>query len=117
MSRDMFFLILRGVRDYDPYFQSGSDATGKLGFTSYHYHKCSTTIRILSYGVSGDIFDEYLRMSESTCLKSMYMFFQAMIALFGKLYFREPIVEDTTWLLSINKSRRFPMIGTIDCMH
>jgi hypothetical protein len=58
--------ILRGVRDYDPYIGCRSDATGKFGFTSYQ--KCSSTIRMLAYGVAGNLFDEYLRMSETTCL-------------------------------------------------
>ncbi|KAK1619791.1 hypothetical protein QYE76_025308 [Lolium multiflorum] len=53
MSRDLFLVILRGVRNYDPYFQC-----------------------------------------------------------------REPTVEDTRRLLSINECRGFPgMIGSIDCMH
>ncbi|KAK1693600.1 hypothetical protein QYE76_010297 [Lolium multiflorum] len=43
MSRDLFMVILRGVRNYDPYFQSRPDAIGALGFTSYQ--KCSATIR------------------------------------------------------------------------
>ncbi|KAK1619277.1 hypothetical protein QYE76_024794 [Lolium multiflorum] len=47
ISRDMFVVILRGVRDYDPYFQCMPDAADKLGFT--FYQKCSTATRILSY--------------------------------------------------------------------
>jgi hypothetical protein len=66
MSRYLFLTILRGVRDYDPYIGCKSDATSKLGFTSYQ--KCSSTIRMLAYGVAGNLFDEYLRMSETTCL-------------------------------------------------
>ena len=34
MSRDLFMVILRGVRNYNPYFQCRPDATGALGFTS-----------------------------------------------------------------------------------
>ncbi|KAK1605723.1 hypothetical protein QYE76_029396 [Lolium multiflorum] len=116
MSRDMFLVIIRGVRNYDPYFQCRPDATGVLGFTSYQ--KCSAAIRMLSYGMVVDIFDEYLRMGESTCLESMYRFCRAVIAVFGEYYCREPTVEDTRRLLSINESRGFPgMIGSIDCMH
>ncbi|KAK1670865.1 hypothetical protein QYE76_059024 [Lolium multiflorum] len=73
---------------------------------------------MLSYGMAADIFDEYLRMGESTCLESMYRFCRAVIAVFGEYYCREPNVEDTRRLLSINESRGFPgMIGSIDCMH
>ncbi|KAK1662011.1 hypothetical protein QYE76_050170 [Lolium multiflorum] len=86
------------------------------GFTSYQ--KCSAAIRMLSYGMAADIFDEYLRMGESTCLEAMYRFCRAVIAVFGEYYCREPTVEDTRRLLSINESRGFPgMIGSIDCMH
>ncbi|KAK1601704.1 hypothetical protein QYE76_018398 [Lolium multiflorum] len=114
MSRDVFLIILWGVRNYDPYFQCRPDATGALGFTSYQ--KCSAAIRILSYGMAADIFDEYLRMGESTCLEAMYRFCRAVIAVFGEYYCREPTVENTRRLLSINESRGFPgMIGSIDC--
>jgi hypothetical protein len=56
MSGDLFMVILRGVRDYNLYFQCRPDAAGKLGFTSYQ--KCSRTIHMLSYEMLGDIFDE-----------------------------------------------------------
>lgn len=73
---------------------------------------------MLSYGMTVDIVDEYLRMGESTCLESMYRFCQAVIVVFGQYYCRKPTIEDTWRLLSINKSRGFPgMIGIIDCMH
>ena len=87
MSRDLFLIIPRGVRDYDPYFQCRPDATGALGFTSYQ--KCSAAIRMLSYGMAADIFDEYLRMGESTCLESMHRFCRAVIAVFGEVYVLE----------------------------
>ncbi|XP_071680083.1 uncharacterized protein [Lolium perenne] len=116
MSRYLFLVILRGVEDYDLYFQCRPDAAGKLGFTSYQ--KCYATIHMLSYGMSGDIFDEYLRMSESTCLESMYRFCRAVNALFGELYLRNSTIEETRQLLSINEAREFPnMIGSIYCMH
>ena len=52
-------------------------ATGALGFTSYQ--KCSAAIRMLSYGMPADIFDEYLRMGETTCLESMYRFAEPLL--------------------------------------
>jgi hypothetical protein len=114
-SRKLFLTILNGVRAHDDYFTARSDATGKLGFTSYQ--KCSAA-HMLAYGVAGDLIDKYLRMSESTCLESMYKFCRAVIAVFGTVYLREPTVEDTARLLSINEERGFPgMIGSIECMH
>lgn len=77
MSRPLFLRQLEGVRAYDTYFEARPDATGAYGFSSYQ--KCTAAIRMLAYGVAGDLVDEYLRMSESTCLESMYRFCQAVV--------------------------------------
>jgi hypothetical protein len=98
------------------YFQCRPDATGKLGFA--YYHKWSAAIRMLSYGMSGDIFDEYLRMSEINFHESMYRFCRAVNGVFDKLYLRAPTVEDTRRMLSISEARGFPgMNGSIYCKH
>ena len=82
------------------------------------YEKCIATIRMLAYGLDGDLVDEYMHMSESTCLDSMCRFCKAVVAVFGPEYLREPNVEDIARLLLINKGRGFPgMLGNIDCMH
>ena len=57
--------------------------------------------------VPGDLIDEYVRMSESTCLESLYKFCKAVIAVFGPEYLREPTAEDTARLLAMNASRGF----------
>ena len=63
-------------------------------------------------------FDEYLCMSESTCLDSLYKFCKAVIVVFGPEYLRETTTEDRARLLAMNASRGFPgMLGSIDCMH
>jgi hypothetical protein len=86
------------------------------GFSSYK--KCSAAIRMLPYGVAADLVDEYMRMSESICIESMYNFCRVIISIFGEEYLREPNLEDTQWLLSINEKRSFPgMLGSIDCMY
>jgi hypothetical protein len=116
MSRKFFLTILNRVRAYDDYFTAKPDATGKLGFTSYK--KYSAAIRMLAYGVVGVLIDEYLRMSETTCLESMYKFCKVVIAVFGTIYLRELTVEETARLLLINGERGFlGMIESIDCMH
>jgi hypothetical protein len=58
MSWKLFLTIWNGVRVHDDYFTTRPDATGKLGFSSYK--KYSTAIRMLAYGVAGDLIDEYL---------------------------------------------------------
>ena len=73
---------------------------------------------MLAYGVPGDLIDEYVRMSESTCLESLYKFCKAVIAVFGPEYLREPTAEDTACLLAMNASMGFPgMLDSIGCMH
>ena len=48
---------------HDPYFECKTDVLGKLGFSSYQ--KCTVAIRMLAYGIPGDLVDEYVRMSET----------------------------------------------------
>jgi hypothetical protein len=71
---------MHGVTCYDDYFNLKVGATSKLGFTSCQ--KCTAAIRMLAYGVAGDLLDEYIRMSESGCHEAMYMFCGAMVAFF-----------------------------------
>ena len=100
---------------YDNYFECKEDALGKIDFLSYQ--KCTAAIRMLAYGVPGDLIDEYVRMSESTCLESLYKFCKAVIVVFGPEYLREPTAQDTARLLAMNASRGFlGMLGSIDCM-
>src|SRR3954466_9005873 len=73
---------------------------------------------MLAYAVPGDLIDEYVRMSESTCLASLYRFCKAVVAMFGPEYLREPNEADTTRLLAINAERGFlGIMCSIDCMH
>ena len=80
MSRHVFNRIRERVAGYDDYFKCKGDAVGKIGFSSYQ--KCTAAIRMLAYGVPGDLIDEYVRMSESTCLESLYKFCKAVIVVF-----------------------------------
>ena len=97
----MFNRIREGVVAYGPYFECKEDALGKLGFSSYQ--KCTAAIRMLAYGIPGDLIDEYVRMSESTCLEALYMFCKAVVAMLGPEYLREPNAADTARLLAINE--------------
>ena len=101
---------------HDPYFECKTDALGKLGFSSSQ--KCTAAIRMLAYGIPGDLVDEYVRMSESTCLLSLYKFCKVVVAVFGPEYLRQPTAADTERLLTTNAARGFPgMLGSIGCVH
>ena len=78
---------------HDPYFECKTNTLGKLGFSSYE--KCTAAIRMLAYGIPGDIVGEYVHMSESTCLLSLYNFCKTVVAMFGPEYLRQPNAADT----------------------
>jgi hypothetical protein len=80
MSRDMILRIMHVVRCYS----HKTDATYKLDFTPYQ--KCITVIRMLAYGVAGDLVDEYIRMRESGCLEAMCIL--DVVAVYAELYLR-----------------------------
>ena len=108
--------IREGVVGYDPYFECAKRMPLYLGFSSYQ--RCTVAIHILAYGIPGDLVDEYVCMSESTCLLSMYNFCKAVVAAFGAEYLREPTAAATERLLAINVDRGFPgMLGSIYRMH
>ncbi|XP_020176579.1 uncharacterized protein [Aegilops tauschii subsp. strangulata] len=100
MARHLFNRIQEGVVAHDPYFECKTDALGKLGFSSYQ--KCTAAIRMLAYGIPDDLVDEYVRMSESTCLLLLYNFCKAVAAVFGPEYLRQPNATDTKRLLATN---------------
>ncbi|XP_044392090.1 probable purple acid phosphatase 20 [Triticum aestivum] len=54
---------------------------------------------MLAYGIPGDIVDECVRMSESTCLLSLYSFCTAVVEVFSPEYLKEPNAADTERLL------------------
>jgi hypothetical protein len=64
--------ILHGLREHDEYFVAKLDATGKVGLSSYQ--KCLAVIWQLAYGVRGNLVDDFLRMSKSTCLDALHKF-------------------------------------------
>jgi hypothetical protein len=62
---------------------------------------------MIAYGVDGDVIDEYLRLSKTTCLDSMYKSCEAVIGVFSEVYLRLPNVADFVQLLLINEERGF----------
>ncbi|XP_047315282.1 uncharacterized protein LOC124919157 [Impatiens glandulifera] len=116
MSRELFMRIHSRVEAHEPYFQQKRNSAGNLGLSSLQ--KITVALRILCYGVAADFMDEYIRIGETTTIKSLRYFVQSIIDIFGHVYLRKLNSEDIARLLQIGKVRGFPgMLGSIDCMH
>lgn len=116
MNRSLFLKITAAIEDHDDYFKQKRDCCGKLGFSSIQ--KATAALRMLSYGISADYIDEYMKMSEVTALEALKHFCKAIIAVFGDTYLRQPNNEDLARLLEEGERRGFPgMLGSLDCMH
>ncbi|XP_033131975.1 uncharacterized protein LOC103831000 [Brassica rapa] len=116
MNKSLFLRIVQRLETNIPYFQQGTDCTGRSSLTPLQ--KCTAAIRQLAYGGAADSLDEYVRLAETTARKSLHKFTAGIISLFGDEYLRQPTQEDLQRLLYIGDQRGFPgMIGSIDCMH
>ncbi|RWR79968.1 putative nuclease HARBI1 [Cinnamomum micranthum f. kanehirae] len=116
MSRSLFLRIQSVLEANGPYFVQRRNNAGRLGLSSFQ--KMIAAIRLLAYGGTADLCDEYLRIGESTALKSLKKFVEAVITNFSKECLRSPNNNDIAKLLAEGESRGFPgMLGSIDCMH
>ncbi|XP_048596266.1 uncharacterized protein LOC111208974 [Brassica napus] len=113
MNKSLFLRIVQRLETNIPYFQQGTDCTGRSSLTPLQ--KCTAAIRQLAYGGAADSLDEYVRLAETTARKSLHKFTAGIISLFGDEYLRQPTQEDLQRLLYIGDQRGFPgMIGSID---
>nr|XP_023887251.1 uncharacterized protein LOC111999355 [Quercus suber] len=116
MSRNLFLRIQHEVKAYESYFIQKRDNAQKWGLSSFQ--KITTALRMLVYGVTADFMDEYVRIGESTAMKSLKKFVKVVVDIFSKEYLRSPNNEDIARLLTNGERRGFPgMLGSIDCMH
>ncbi|XP_028117195.1 uncharacterized protein LOC114314866 [Camellia sinensis] len=97
MNCSLFLRIQSEVEAYEPYFVQKRNGAGVLAI---------------------DFMDEYLRIGESTAMKSVKKFVKAVVAIFSDEYLRSPNNDDIASLLAVGESHGFPrMLGSIDCMH
>ena len=88
MSRNLFLRIVEAVQLHDGYFVQRRDALGRIGLSAIQ--KITAAMRMLAYGVSTDATDEYVKIGESTTIKSLKRFCRAVIEVFGERYLRSP---------------------------
>ncbi|XP_059664219.1 uncharacterized protein LOC132309994 [Cornus florida] len=117
MQRELFLHILNDVKAYDDYFiQQKKDATSRLGLSSIQ--KTTIVVRILAFGYAADHYDEYIKIGESTTIKCLKAFCNAIVAVYAKEYMRPPNEANIARLLEEGKQKRFSgILGSIDCMH
>jgi hypothetical protein len=106
MNRDLFLRIMNAVEAHDDYFVHKRDAAGVLGLSCFQ--KVTAALRMLTYGVSADATDEYVRIGESTALESLRRFVAAVVEIFEAEYLRHPNEADIARLLALNEKRGFP---------
>lgn len=116
MNRELLMRIHDAIVEHGPInFKQRRDAANKIGLSSLQ--KITAAIRILAYGMSGDICDDYLKLAGSTAIKCMKDFCIVVIDIFGNEYLRNPTKEDIERIL-VDAARGFPgMLGSLDCMH
>uniref|UniRef100_A0A0D2ZS75 Myb-like domain-containing protein n=1 Tax=Brassica oleracea var. oleracea TaxID=109376 RepID=A0A0D2ZS75_BRAOL len=67
MNKPLFLRIVERISNEVPYFQQIRNACGRNGLSALQ--KCTSTIRMLAYGQSGDTYDEYLRLGDNEYLR------------------------------------------------
>ncbi|XP_059663636.1 uncharacterized protein LOC132309336 [Cornus florida] len=78
----------------------------------------TAAICILTYGISADLCNEYIKIFERIVIESLKRFCDAIIVVYAELYQRSPNVDDIACLLQEGEERGFPgMLGSIDYMH
>ena len=104
------------MTNHDSYFVQKPDATEKMGATPHQ--KITGALRCLAYGVTLDLFDEYLQISGTVIDESLKRFCRSVVEVYGEEYLRSPNPADIHRILKENVSRGLPgLFGSIDCTH
>ncbi|XP_048494333.1 uncharacterized protein LOC104887454 [Beta vulgaris subsp. vulgaris] len=100
----------------DEFFTQNSDAIVRMGASALQ--KCTAAIRMLAYGSSSAVVNEYLKIALSTARECLLHFVEEVVARFGPEYLRKANANDIERLLHEGERRGFPsMMGSIDYMH
>ncbi|XP_023912733.2 uncharacterized protein LOC112024326 [Quercus suber] len=105
MSCSLFLRIHSRIEASKPYFVQKRNAANTLELSSLQ--KMTAAIRMLAYGVSVDFMDEYLRIGETTAIKSLKNFVKAVVSIFSEEYLRSSNSNDIARLLAVGQHRGF----------
>ena len=105
MSRSFFLCTKSNLEEKDEYFVQKRNVAGVLGLSSLQ--KMTTALRMLAYGVVADFTDEYVRIGESTAIKSLKKFVEAIVESYSTEYLRSPNSNDIARLLELVKGVDF----------
>ncbi|XP_074363057.1 uncharacterized protein LOC141703421 [Apium graveolens] len=113
MRRSLFLRIEEAVATHDYYFTQRTDVVGVPGLSSLQ--TMTAALRMLAYGMTADVVDDYVRISENTTIESLRRFLKAIVEIFEVEYLRRPNEQDVSKLLAENEQRGFPgMLGSIN---
>ncbi len=116
MHRKLFLKIIEVIIVYDSYFLQKKDATRLLELSSIQ--KCTSTIKMLAYGVETYYTNKYCTSSESNALERLKRFVNTIRTCLESNYLKQPTLANVKKQMKINKERGFPcMFASIDCMH
>ncbi|XP_050378290.1 uncharacterized protein LOC126795505 [Argentina anserina] len=76
MRPHLFDQMMNGVANYDPYFVQTRDASGRVGLSTEHKLTCA--MKMLAYGLPGDLCDEFLDVAESSIMEILQHFTRAI---------------------------------------
>jgi hypothetical protein len=112
----LFVSILHKLSKTSPYFCERYDATGRADLTALQ--KCTVALHQLTYGMTINTIDEYLKLEKTTALECLEYYCSSIIECFGDEFLRRHTVIDTHRLLAKTEEREFSgMLESIDCIH
>ena len=100
----------------DGYVVFCQDCCGQIGLSPQQKLTCA--ICQLAYGTSADSTDEYVRIGETTAIRTLKFFTRHIIEIYRAEFLRTPNRDELKGILEENEERGFPgCLGSIDGMH
>jgi hypothetical protein len=81
MRMTLFLNIMHKISKISPYFSERYDVTGHIGLTALQ--KYTTDARQLTYSMTADTIDEYLKLGKSTTIESVEYYCAGIIVCLG----------------------------------